>query len=76
MADGVKVTDTDLSIASRGVLLQVETKIPIIKEFDGTVEEALDHYGLTEFVEHMIKVVATDKAHIRTLSNIVHKVSQ
>ena len=76
MADGVKLTDTDVSIARTGIMLQVEAKIPMIKEFDGTVEEAIEHYQLKEFLDHIINVSAYDKAHIRELSNIVHGVNK
>lgn len=62
MAEGVEPTDTDIEIARQGVMTQLQS-------YCGE----LDAEGLQSFIDNQVQVIASQRAYIRHLHNILHK---
>jgi hypothetical protein len=67
MADGVKVTQTDLDAAKTGIQIQFESM------FDAQTQTQLRALGIERFLDHMIKVRAQDSAYIRFYANCLNQ---
>lgn len=71
MAEGLKPTENDLTIARNGIMLQLNT-VTALKEFD-SLEEGVDALGMREFIENQIMVLACERIALRQAWNILHK---
>ena len=73
MADEITVPQHVTDIARMGVYSQLESNVKMIKDFDGTVDEAIDHYGMREFIENNIAVISTERAYNTQLIKILNE---
>ena len=73
MADEITVPQHIADIARTGVYSQLETTVSMIKDFDGTVDEAIDHFGLRDFIENNIAVISVERAYNTQLVKILNE---
>lgn len=62
MADGVEPTEKDLAHARAGVMIQLRTHCG-----------ELEIEGLDSFIDNQVQVIASQRAYIRHLHDILHK---
>lgn len=68
MSDGVKPTETDMMIVRQGMMIQLDAH--------GLKDQFETDEHFKNFVEHQIKVRATDGAYIRMQSNALQKTKE
>jgi len=73
MADEITVPHHITDIVRIGVYSQLESNVPMIKEFNGTVDEAIDHYEMRKFIENNIAVISTERAYNTQLIKILNE---
>lgn len=73
MADGIVVPEHVKEYTRSGVYLQLESRVLMIKEFEGTTDEAIDHYGLRGYIENDIAVLSSERAYTTFITNILNE---
>ena len=71
MAEGIVVPQHVKDYTRDGVYGTLKT-VPMIKEFNGAVDEAIDHFGLRAHIENEISVLAAERAYVTYLTNILN----
>lgn len=77
MAEGVEPTETDLEIARNGIMTQLRSHCAAFADLaDGDLDQAiaeLNEMGLAGFIDNQVRVIASQRAYIRSLNNIINE---
>jgi len=77
MAEGVEPTETELEIARNGIMTQLRSHCSDFAELaEGDLEQALselNEMGLKGFIDNQVEVIASQRAYIRSLNNIINE---
>lgn len=73
MADEITVPQHVIDMTRTGVYSQLESTVKMIKDFNGTIDEAIDHYGMREYIENDIAVLSAERAYATLITKILNE---